>query len=116
MANRDDQYDPYIPAGGAPARGQQGGARRPEDIQSELDAATAAMQSNVNKLSERGENLDVLQNKTDNLKDHADGFRRGANRVRKDMRWKNIKMWMWIIAGIAALILVIVLASVLTKK
>lgn len=68
------------------------------------------MQSNVNKLSQRGENLDVLQNKTDNLKDHADGFRRGANRVRKDMRWKNIKMWMWIIAGIAALILVIVLA------
>lgn len=34
MANGDDQYDPYIPAGGAPARGQQGGARRPEDIQS----------------------------------------------------------------------------------
>lgn len=35
MASRDDQYDPYIPAGGAPAgrSGGQGGAKRPEDIQ-----------------------------------------------------------------------------------
>ena len=46
------------------------------------------MQNNIQKVSERGENLDNLQHKTDNLAVSAQGFRRGANRVRKQMWWK----------------------------
>lgn len=79
----------------------------------ELNAATAAMQSNVNKLSQRGENLDALQNKTDTLQGHAEGFKRGATRVRKRMWWSNMKWWMWCIFGVAILVLVIVLSGML---
>ena len=43
------------------------------------------MRDNINKVSQRGERLDSLQDKTDNLAVSAQGFRRGANRVRKQM-------------------------------
>lgn len=47
------------------------------------------MRENINKVSQRGERLDSLQDKTDNLAVSAQGFRRGANRVRKQMWWKG---------------------------
>jgi hypothetical protein len=46
------------------------------------------MRENINKVSERGARLDSLQDKTDSLAVSAQGFRRGANRVRKQMWWK----------------------------
>lgn len=69
------------------------------------------MRENINKVSQRGERLDALQDKTDNLAVSAQGFRRGANRVRKQMWWKDMKMRMCLIAGIIILILVIVVPS-----
>lgn len=48
------------------------------------------MQENIERMRERGENLDSLQDKTENLSVSAQGFRRGANRVRKNMWWKDM--------------------------
>ena len=45
------------------------------------------MRANIDKASHRGERLDSLQDKTDNLAVSAQGFRRGANRVRKMGPW-----------------------------
>lgn len=69
------------------------------------------MRENINKVSQRGERLDNLQDKTDNLATSAQGFRRGANRVRKQMWWKDMKMRMCLIIGIIILILVIVVPA-----
>lgn len=66
------------------------------------------MRENINKVSERGERLDSLQDKTDNLAVSAQGFRRGANRVRKNMWWKDMKMRFCLIAGVIIVIIVIV--------
>ncbi|KAK5233538.1 hypothetical protein LTR47_005160 [Exophiala xenobiotica] len=52
------------------------------------------MHENIQKLSQRGERLDSLQDKTDNLAVSAQGFRRGANRVRKRNCW-NVKNWVY---------------------
>ena len=46
------------------------------------------MRENINKVSQRGERIDALQTKTDDLAISAQGFRRGANQVRKKMWWK----------------------------
>jgi vesicle-associated membrane protein 4 len=67
------------------------------------------MRDNINKVSERGERLDSLQDKTDNLQRSAQGFRRGANRVRKAMWWKDMKMRMCIIGVIVAIILIAII-------
>lgn len=66
------------------------------------------MRDNINKVAERGERLDLIENKTDNLAISAQGFRRGANRVRKDMWWKDMKMRLCIILGVIILLVVII--------
>lgn len=69
------------------------------------------MRENINKVSQRGERLDSLQDKTDNLAVSAQGFRRGANRVRKQMWWKDMKMRICIIVGIIILLIVIIVPA-----
>jgi vesicle-associated membrane protein 4 len=85
------------------------------------------MRENINKVSQRGERLDSLQDKTDNLAVSAQGFRRGANRVRKQMWWKgmymittsrhstnmmaDMKMRMCLIGGIIILLIVIIVPA-----
>jgi len=122
MADRDAaQYDPYIPAGGAaPAAGAQTqnapGNQRTAALQAQIDDTVGVMRENINKVSQRGERLDSLQDQTDNLAVSAQGFRRGANRVRKQMWWKDMKMRMCLIAGIIILLLVIIIPSVLATR
>jgi len=65
------------------------------------------MRDNINKVSQRGERLDQLQDKTDNLAVSAQGFRRGANRVRKQMWWKDMKMR--IIIGVTIVIIIAII-------
>ena len=69
------------------------------------------MRENINKVSQRGERLDALQDKTDNLAVSAQGFRRGANRVRKQMWWKDMKMRMCIAVGIVILLVIIIVPA-----
>jgi hypothetical protein len=77
----------------------------------EIDSTVGIMRDNINKVSERGARLDSLQDKTDNLAQSAQGFRRGANRVRKQMWWKDMKMRMCLIVGIIILLVVIIVPS-----
>ena len=72
------------------------------------------MRDNINKVNERGENLNSLQDKTDNLAVSAQGFRRGANQVRKRMWWKDVKMRMLIIVAIIILLCVIIIPAAVT--
>jgi vesicle-associated membrane protein 4 len=66
------------------------------------------MQHNVDKLAQRGENLNSLQDKTDNLAVSAQGFNQGANRVRRAMWRSNMKWKIFLTIGIIILILIIV--------
>jgi vesicle-associated membrane protein 4 len=85
------------------------------DLQKEIDQTVGRMRDNINIATQRGEQLDSLQDKTDNLAVSAQGFRRGANRVRKQMWWKDMKMRMCLIIAVIILILVIVIPVVVTK-
>ncbi|MCJ1374091.1 SNAP receptor, synaptobrevin [Loxospora ochrophaea] len=114
MADREPPYDPYIPAGqqGAPgSNAQNGGNQRTAALQAQIDDTVGVMRENINKVSQRGERLDSLQDKTDNLAVSAQGFRRGANRVRKQMWWKDMKMRMCLIIGIIILLVIIIVPS-----
>jgi len=117
MADHQAPYDPYIPSGQNHAAGAQaGGNNRTAALQAEIDSTVGIMRDNINKVSERGERLDSLQDKTDNLAVSAQGFRRGANRVRKQMWWKDMKMRMCIIAAVIILLLVVIVVPIATSK
>ncbi|KAE8214401.1 hypothetical protein CF319_g5004 [Tilletia indica] len=107
----NSSYDPYIPSGGAGAAPGQGNSRTAQ-IQSQIDDTIGVMRDNINKVNERGENLNSLQDKTDTLAISAQGFRRGANRVRKQMWWKDMKMRIIIGVGILILVCIIVIPIV----
>ncbi|KAI1263774.1 synaptobrevin-domain-containing protein [Xylariaceae sp. FL1019] len=113
MSSQDAPYDPYIPSGQQGAGAQQGGNARTQALQAQIDDTVGVMRDNINKVSQRGERLDALQDKTDNLAVSAQGFRRGANRVRKQMWWKDMKMRMCLIAGIIILLVIIIVPSVI---
>jgi vesicle-associated membrane protein 4 len=53
-----------------------------------MDETMEVLKKNMELAGRRGENLDDLQDKTGRLADSAGEFRRGANKVRKDMWWK----------------------------
>jgi len=114
--SRDPPYDPYIPSGGAGGQQGQNGNHRTAALQAEIDSTVGIMRDNINKVSERGARLDSLQDKTDNLAVSAQGFRRGANRVRKQMWWKDMKMRMWLIVGIIVLLAIIIIPSVVATR
>ncbi|KAI0674277.1 synaptobrevin-domain-containing protein [Trametes maxima] len=83
-----EPYDPYLPRGGSssnPAGPGPAGNAKTAAIQAQIDDTVGIMRENITKVAERGERLDQLQDKTDNLAVSAQGFRRGANRVRKNM-------------------------------
>lgn len=117
MADREPPYDPYIPSGGAAPGGSAApsGNQRTAALQAQIDDTVGVMRENINKVSQRGERLDSLQDKTDNLAVSAQGFRRGANRVRKQMWWKDMKMRVCLVVVIIILIIVIVVPVVTIK-
>ncbi|ROV91638.1 hypothetical protein VSDG_07911 [Cytospora chrysosperma] len=108
-----DNHSPYDPD---PRQGNQGGNTRTQALQAEIDSTVGVMQKNIDLVVNRGQRLDNLQDKTDNLAQSAQGFRRGANRVRKQMWWKDMKMRMCLILGVIILILIIVIPIVVTKS
>ncbi|GAA5883151.1 hypothetical protein JCM16303_006115 [Sporobolomyces ruberrimus] len=148
-----EPYDPYIPGSnpnapgggpgpsGAKVGGSGGGDTRTAAIQQQINDTVGIMRDNISKVAERGERLDVLQDKTDTLAQSAQGFRKGANRVRKRMvmvvsshamtgpldreekltlgspalNRKDMKMRMLIAAGIAVLVIIIVVPIVVKK-
>ncbi|KAI9890683.1 MAG: hypothetical protein M1814_003752 [Vezdaea aestivalis] len=114
MADREQPYDPYIPsagqggAAGAGGSSQQPGTQRTAALQAQIDDTVDVMKENINKVSQRGERIDNIQHKTNGLADSARDFRRGANKVRKQMWWKDMKMRMCLIIGIIILLIVII--------
>ncbi|KAJ9656644.1 Vesicle membrane receptor protein (v-SNARE) [Coniosporium apollinis] len=74
-----------------------------------MDTTVGIMRDNVKKVSERGVRLDSLQDKADNLTVSAQGFRRGANRVRK-------QMWICVIAGITIVLVIVVVPAVVATE
>lgn len=108
-----EPYDPYIP-GGQP--GANKGNAKTQAIQAQIDDTVGIMRDNITKVAERGERLDALQDKTDNLAVSAQGFRRGANRVRKQMWWKDMKMRLYIGLGIVILLVIIIVPIVVKNK
>ncbi|KAI6244695.1 Synaptobrevin 1 [Erysiphe necator] len=119
MASTGDRpYDPYIPNESATGGGGNAapGNQRTAALQAQIDDTVGVMRENINKVSQRGERLDALQDKTDNLAVSAQGFRRGANRVRKQMWWKDMKMRMCLFGGIVILLIIIIVPTVVATK
>lgn len=76
-------------------------------IQSQVDEVTGIMNTNVADAKKRGENLDDLHGKVQDLEVGAGTFQKKAKQVEKNLWYKNMKM------TIALTVVVLVIVAVL---
>lgn len=74
----------------------------------QIDDTVHIMKQNLHKASERGSQIDNLNETTRNLDKNSALFKRGARDLRLEMAWKNNKMRCWIALAILVIILVVV--------
>lgn len=73
--------------------------------------AVGVMHENLEKVSVRGQSLNALQDRAENLATSSQCFRQSANRVRKQMWWKEVKMRLCLVVGVATLLCIIIIPS-----
>lgn len=74
----------------------------------QIDDTVHIMKQNLHKASERGSQIDNLNETTRNLDKNSALFKRGARDLRLEMAWKNNKMRCWIALAIIVIILVVI--------
>nr|XP_020472552.1 vesicle-associated membrane protein 8-like [Monopterus albus] len=84
-----------------------------DQVQDQVNEVKVILKDNINKVLERGDRLDDLIGKTDDLQASADSFQRTSTRVARKYWWKNIKMM--IIIGVIVLVIVILIILFATK-
>ena len=75
-------------------------------VQTQVAEVKEIMMQNIEKVPDRGEKLELLVDKTENLRYQADQFQKGGKALRNKMWWQNVKMKL-----LVALIVSIVIVS-----
>nr|CAD7261351.1 unnamed protein product [Timema shepardi] len=65
-------------------------------VNGELDELKNIMVKNINNVSMRGERLELLVNKTDNLSANSVTFRKTSRNLQRQLFWKNVKLYVFI--------------------
>uniref|UniRef100_A0A3B5MH17 Si:ch73-234b20.5 n=1 Tax=Xiphophorus couchianus TaxID=32473 RepID=A0A3B5MH17_9TELE len=82
-----------------------------DQVQSQVNEVKVILKDNINKVLERGDKIDDLIGKTDDLQASADSFQRTSTRVARKYWWKNIKMMILIGAIVLIILILIILAA-----
>ncbi|XP_026153036.1 vesicle-associated membrane protein 8 isoform X4 [Mastacembelus armatus] len=85
-----------------------GSSTKLDHVQGQVNEVKVILKDNINKVLERGDRLDDLIGKTDDLQASADSFQRTSTRVARKYWWKNIKM-MILIGGIVLVIVILII-------
>lgn len=81
------------------------------DIQEEIDQTKDIVHRNIDLVIERGDKLDELQDKSDNLNVQSHLFRKSAKKLKCKMLVKNIKMIILLLFIILIIILLIIISA-----
>ncbi|KAK7477195.1 hypothetical protein BaRGS_00031580 [Batillaria attramentaria] len=78
-------------------------------LESDVSEVTHLLKENVEKVVQRGEKIDDLQTRSEELQAGASHFNRRAGQVRRRMCWQNCRM-----TCIIALVIFIIIAVIVT--
>ncbi|KAL8608969.1 hypothetical protein ACOMHN_062852 [Nucella lapillus] len=81
-------------------------------LQSQVDEVKGVMTQNIEKVMERGDHLEDLMDKTEELEASANNFQKTSRKIRKKYWWKNKKMTL-IICGVSLLVILIIIIIIL---
>ncbi|CAH1785308.1 unnamed protein product, partial [Owenia fusiformis] len=93
-----------------------GGEVQMKKLQGEVKEVTHLLKDNMNKVMERGDKLDDLQDRSEGLQAESKAFKRTANRAKWKFCRQNAKMTACLIGIVILVIIVIVVVVVVTVK
>ncbi|KAG0490922.1 hypothetical protein HPP92_007785 [Vanilla planifolia] len=79
-------------------------------VKAQVSEVKGVMMENIEKVLDRGEKIELLVDKTENLRSQAQDFRQQGTRMRRKMWLQNMKVKLIVLGIIIALILIIVLS------
>ncbi|PKA49362.1 Putative vesicle-associated membrane protein 726 [Apostasia shenzhenica] len=79
-------------------------------VKAQVSEVKGVMMENIEKVLDRGEKIELLVDKTENLSSQAQDFRQQGTRVRRKMWLQNMKVKLIVLGIIIALILIIILS------
>jgi len=77
-------------------------------VKGEIDEVKSVMVTNIEKVLERGERIELLVDKTENLSQNAFRFKKQSTSLKRAMWFKNIKLIIIIIVVVLILLYIIV--------
>ncbi|XP_035696928.1 vesicle-associated membrane protein 3-like isoform X8 [Branchiostoma floridae] len=90
--------------------------KRLQQTQAQVDEVVDIMRVNVDKVLERDQKLSELDDRADALQQGASQFETSAKKLKSKYWWKNLKMWLILIAVIVIIIVIIVVWAVTSNQ
>lgn len=78
-------------------------------VHGQIDELKNIMVKNIDSIKDRGERLELLVNKTENLRNCSVSFRKTSRNLARQMFWKNVRMY--VIVGIIIIFILYVIIS-----
>ncbi|XP_056313833.1 vesicle-associated membrane protein 8 [Danio aesculapii] len=83
-------------------------ADRVKTLQSQVDGVKDIMTQNVDRILARGERLDDLMGKSEDLEAGAQNFKQTSQKVARAFWWKNVKLIVLIVVIVLVILLIII--------
>ncbi|KAJ7955579.1 putative Vesicle-associated membrane protein [Quillaja saponaria] len=79
-------------------------------VKNQVSEVKGVMMENIEKVLDRGEKIELLVDKTENLRSQAQDFKQQGTKMKRKMWFQNMKIKLIVLGIIIALILIIVLS------
>jgi len=83
-------------------------ADRIKQVHGEIEQVKGVMVHNIERVLERGERIELLVDKTDNLNQQAFAFKKRSTQLKRTMWWKNTKLMIILVAVVILVVYFII--------
>ncbi|KAF9984176.1 hypothetical protein BGZ75_004253 [Mortierella antarctica] len=90
-------------------------ADRIKQVQGEIEQVKDVMVHNIERVLERGERIELLVDKTDNLNQQAFAFKKRSTALKRTMWWKNTKLTI-ILGGVVVFLIYLIICGAFTMS
>jgi t-SNARE complex subunit (syntaxin) len=91
------------------------GATELQQVKRDLDETVEVMRNNMEKVIDRGDNINQIEDKSEALERGASQFNAASQRLKRKMFWQDKKVLLIIIFVVIVILLIIILPAILTR-
>lgn len=84
------------------------GGSKIKELQNDVDELTTVMQSNINKVLERGDRMDTLNERSELLTSRANEFRINSRNIKRKLWWQNLRFQLTMGLVFVAIVIIII--------